>query len=113
METTSSNNHLEAGKSNAIIAYLTLIGFIIALVLNNDKKYAFTSFHIRQSLGLICTGFALGLINIIPIIGWIIGLLGTIVIIVFWVMGLLSAINGQEKPVPVLGEHYQKWFSSL
>lgn len=113
MEPNISNNIQEAGKSNAIIAYLTLIGFIIALVLNNEKKNSFTSFHIRQSLGLICTGFALGLINIVPIIGWIVGLLGTIVIIVFWVIGLIAAINGQEKHVPILGEHYQKWFSSL
>ena len=30
---------------------------------------------------------------------------------VLWLMGLLAAINGQQKPAPVLGENYQRWFA--
>jgi len=26
-------------------------------------------------------------------------------------MGLISAINGQQKPLPVVGAHFQKWFA--
>ena len=37
-------------KSIAIIAYLTLIGLIVAFVMNNDKKQPFAAYHIRQSL---------------------------------------------------------------
>jgi hypothetical protein len=32
---------------------------------------------------------------------------------VLWVIGLMGAINGQEKPVPILGEKFQEWFKSL
>ena len=49
---------------------------------------------------------------IVPILGWIVGFIGWIALLVFWVIGLIGAINGQMKPVPLLGEHYQKWFGT-
>ncbi|WP_417861478.1 DUF4870 domain-containing protein [Winogradskyella sediminis] len=106
-------NSLEEGKTIALIAYLTIVGLIIAFVMNNEKKNSFASYHIRQSLGLGVTGLALSIINIIPILGWIISILGSILLIVLWVIGLMGAINGQEKPVPILGEKFQEWFKSL
>ena len=55
---------IEKGRQNAIISYLTIIGVIVAFYLNNepDKKSTFASFHIRQSLGLWLTFWALGYI---------------------------------------------------
>jgi uncharacterized membrane protein len=32
---------------------------------------------------------------------------------VFWILGLISAINGQEKPIPVVGDLFQKWFAGF
>ena len=51
MEATTDN-----GKTVAIIAYITLIGWIIALIMNNGNKTALGSFHVRQSLGIMCIG---------------------------------------------------------
>jgi uncharacterized membrane protein len=31
---------------------------------------------------------------------------------VLWIMGLIAAINGQMKPMPVVGPLYQKWFGT-
>jgi hypothetical protein len=28
------------------------------------------------------------------------------------VMGFISAATGQQKPLPLVGEHYQKWFAN-
>ena len=42
-------------KSRGIVAYITLIGWIIAIA-TNDPKDKFASFHIRQMLGLLITG---------------------------------------------------------
>ena len=30
---------------------------------------------------------------------------------ILWIMGLIAAVNGQQKPMPVVGEYYQKWFA--
>ena len=86
------------GKNIAIIAYITIIGLIIAYVMNNDKKDAFATYHIKQSLGLAATGLALGIVGMIPILGWIINILGIIVLLYMWVMGLMNA----EKKVQYL-----------
>jgi len=112
METNTQNNIAE-GKNIATIAYITLIGLIVAFVQNGEKKNTFASYHIRQSLGLMCTGLALSFVNIIPILGWIISILGIIGLMVLWVMGLLNAINGKEQPIPILGNLYSKWFANI
>jgi uncharacterized membrane protein len=103
-------------KTIAIISYLTIIGFIIAIVMHGSKKTQLGKFHLRQNLGLIVVGVALMIANIIlafiPIIGWLISLALSIGLLVLWVMGLISAINGQTKPLPVVGEKFQGWFGS-
>lgn len=103
----------DEGKNIAVIAYITVIGLIVAFVMNNDKKLPFAQYHITQSLGLALTGIALGVVGMIPILGWIISILGTFVLIYMWIMGLLNAINDKEKPIPFLGKHYEKWFAKL
>lgn len=108
-----TSNSIEEGKTMAIIAYITIFGLLIAFIMNNDKKNSFTAYHLRQSLGLGATGLALSVINVIPILGWLISILGSLFLIVLWVIGLMGAINGQEKPVPVLGEKFQEWFKNI
>ncbi|HEY9170024.1 MAG TPA: hypothetical protein VIN72_11095 [Lutibacter sp.] len=114
METTKDNTSIIIeGKNIAIIAYITVIGLIIAFVMNNDKKEPFASYHIKQSLGLALTGLALGVIGMIPILGWIINILGIFVLLYMWIIGLMNAINGKESTVPFLGEKYKEWFKNL
>lgn len=113
MESTQTNTQSAEGKTIAIIAYLTVIGLIIAFVMNNDKKNSFAKFHIIQSLGLALTGIALGIIGFIPFLGWLINIIGIFVLLYMWIMGLINAINEKEKPVPLLGDNYKKWFNTI
>lgn len=110
---TNMTSLKEEGKATAIIAYITIIGLIIAFVMNNEKKNAFASYHIGQSLGLALTALALSIINVIPILGWIISFIGFIFILYLWIMGLINAINLKEKPLPILGKKYEEWFKSI
>lgn len=100
-------------KTIAIISYITLIGTIIALVINMNDKKDFASFHIRQSLGLGLSLIVIGFIAIIPILGWIVYIVGMVVLFVLWIIGLMGALNGQEKVVPILGDKFQEWFKGL
>lgn len=103
-------------KTVAILSYLTLIGFIVAVVLHGNKKTRLGTYHLRQSLGLLITAVAVWVLNIVlafvPIIGWLTIMVLWLGLFFLWLMGLISAANGQKKPVPVLGEHYAKWFGS-
>lgn len=102
-------SHVEEGKTMAIIAYLWWVGLLIAFIMNSDKKNAFAKFHIRQALLLTLIGIAGMFVFWIPFIGWALA----IALLVLCVMGLISAINGQEKEVPVLGKYAQEWFKGL
>lgn len=113
MQTENTQLHTTEGKTIAIIAYLTIIGLIIAFVMNNEKQNPFAKYHIKQSLGLALTGLALGIIGLIPILGWIINILGFIALMILWIMALINAINGEEKPVPLLGSKYEEWLKNL
>ncbi|WP_452232959.1 YtxH domain-containing protein [Lacinutrix sp. MEBiC02595] len=98
---------LSDSKNVAIIAHLTIIGWVIALVMNNgEKKSEYGSFYIRQVLGL---GLCLLLLGFIPLVGWILSL----VLVILWVMSLIGALSGEKKLTPILGEYFQDWFKSL
>lgn len=113
MEKTNYAESVQDGKTIGLIAYFTIIGLIIAFVMNNEKKNVFASFHIRQSLGLMLTGFVFGLVNVVPILGWIISLFGSVFLLILWVIALIGAVNGEQKEVPFLGAYYQDWFKSV
>lgn len=106
-------------KTIGIVSYLTLIGWIIALVIYNgsNDKSSLAKFHLRQSLGIFATGFALQIS--IYILAFALKFLFAfvfvvwILMVVLWVIGLIAAVNGEEKPVPVLGEHFQRWFTFI
>jgi uncharacterized membrane protein len=106
----------------ALLAYLTPIlfgvGIVIAIIMHNSKKTALGAFHLRQSLGLIIASIviwmAMMVIGFIPVVNMLLLILVPVVWIgffVLWVMGLISAINAQQKPLPVVGVHFQKWFA--
>ena len=106
---------VEKMDENTIFTYITIIGFIIAIVIHSTKKTALGSFHLRQCLGLLVSALALGVggivLLIIPFIGWLAVMAAWLLLLVMWLMGLIAAVNGQQKPMPVLGEQYQKWFA--
>ena len=79
-------------KTTSIVAYLSLIGLIIAFAAG-DKEGA--KFHLNQAL--VITLFSL--LGVIPIIGT----LWSIFMIVCWILGLIAAINQEEKRVPLIG----------
>lgn len=79
-------------KTTAIVAHITLIGWIIALCAG-DKEGA--KFWINQTLVILL----FDLLAVIPCIGQI----WAIFMVVCWIMSLVSAINQEEKPVPLIG----------
>ena len=103
---------IEEGKTLALVSYLTIIGSIIAIILNGEKKNDFTTFHNRQGLGLCLTWM---------LIGYFVSQFDNIQIsIAFWVsmgsllfLGVMTAINGSMKPIPFIGPLFQKLFSGI
>lgn len=111
-------------RTAAILSYITIIGFIVAIVLHSSKKTALGAFHLRQVLGFIVVGIAVWIavaitsfiLAFIPVIGPILGFLIWAALglggFVLWLMGLIAAIQGKQTPVPVIGAPIQKWFAN-
>ncbi|SDQ78412.1 hypothetical protein [Flagellimonas zhangzhouensis] len=105
-------SEVQEGKSAAIVAYITIIGCLIAITMNMEPKNAFARFHIRQAFGIHVLFHALailltysGMVYLsIPIY---------IFYLVIWVFGFLQALNEKTKPLPFLGVYFQKWFTFI
>ncbi len=106
-----------------VVAYITLIGFIIAIILNGSKEgeeKKFGAFHLRQALGLII--FAVGiyivmllLTTILISISWALLAIVSFISMIVWlgllaliIMGIINAANKTYKEVPVIGKFSSK-----
>jgi len=103
---------IKDGKSTAIVSYLTIIGTLIAYFMNVEKKNTFAGFHLRQALGLWLTYAAIGLL-VSQFDSWLASIGFYIFFAVLFIYGFANALSGKAQPVPLLGEYYQKWFSSF
>lgn len=97
---------LSDGKNVAIIAHITIIGWIIALVMNGSNKTELGSYYIRQVLGIMLLGIVLSIIPVINFFAWILPF-------AMWIMSLVGSLSGEKKPVFLLGEQFQDWFKGL
>jgi uncharacterized membrane protein len=107
---------VEDGKLCAILMYIFPVGLIWYLVDEKMKANAFAKFHLKQALILwiaaiivrVALGIFSSIIAFVPIIGWIfIHLVSPVFWLAFfvlWLVGLMTAINGREKEVPVIGK---------
>ena len=108
---TSASSGLTSNVAGAL-AYFTIIPAIIFLVMEPYNKDRFVKFHAFQCLFLAAASFVLffglSIVAVIPIIGWIIGLLlipllglvlfGTVVFTMY------KAYNHEKFMLPVIGK---------
>jgi len=98
------------GQKNIGMAILCYLGILILVPLLTDAKNdAFVKFHLKQGIVLIIASIAISVINIIPIIGQIISIVGGLIVFVLWIMGIINAAGGQEKQLPIIGQYGDKF----
>lgn len=103
---------IEEGKTLALVAYLTIIGVLIAYFMNQEKHNAFTAFHVRQSLGLWLLYFILGYI-VSGFDNWTLTYSFWIFFLALFLYGIFGAITGKLNTLPLVGNWFQKLFKSL
>ena len=91
-----------------LATFLSIVGFIIALVAKKEDKYVM--FYAKQSL-VVFIGFLIaGAIWMIPIIGWfILGPIAYFVMTVLWIFSWAYSLSGNEKEVPLIGKYSKKF----
>jgi uncharacterized membrane protein len=106
-------------KTISWVSYLTLIGWIIGLVSYNGSpdKSSLARFHLRQMLGLMILSLCISILS--TLLTFSLGRLGVLVgyinlgTLVLWILGFIAALNGEEKPVPLIGDFFQKTFTFI
>ncbi|MFD1061760.1 hypothetical protein ACFQ1Q_00780 [Winogradskyella litorisediminis] len=107
-----NNQTTQEGKNYAIVAYITIIGVLIAYFMTQDNKNSFTTFHIRQSLGLWLIYFILGYI-VGGFDSWIITYSFWIFFLVLFAYGIIGAATGKLNKLPLIGNVFQNVFKSI
>jgi uncharacterized membrane protein len=116
------------GKTTGIVSYLTIIGWLIAYFgMHQSNKTSLGSYQLRQTLLLhivslgvsIILSFILGAMFIsmgtlsiwylFVLVQWVV----RIGLFILWLLGFLGAVNGEEKPIPIIGPMAQKMFPGI
>lgn len=91
---------IEKNKVMGILAYIGIL-FVVPLLAAKDSRFAM--YHANQGLVLFLFGVAIGIVGIVPFLGWLVAAVGVVAQLVFMIMGIINAANGQMKPLPLIG----------
>lgn len=115
---TTSSTGLAPNVAAALSYLFGIITGVVFFVLEKDNQ--FVRFHAMQSIIVsavfIILSIVLRMFLIIPILGWIVGILGSMVLgiigIILWLVLMFKAFQGQEWEVPVLGKYARQYSSA-
>lgn len=89
-------------KTMAIVAWFL---FFVPL-LTDQKDSKFVKFHVNQSLNLVLlsvAGYVVASVLMVVLIGFLLLPVVGIGVFVLWIIGLISALNGETKRLPIIG----------
>lgn len=93
-----NSGSVEEGKSLAWLSYLGIL-LLIPLLVKPDND--FCKHHVKQGLVILIAWIVLGVIQVIPFLGWIIGFIGMIILIVLIIMGIVNSLQGKFWEAPM------------
>ena len=111
---TTPTSSADNGKTAAIVSYITIIGWLVSyFAMYKDNKTSLAAYHLRQTLLLFIIAFGYQIIlwfiiGFMPYSIYLILRLVGIGFFVLWIIGLIAAVNGEEKPMPLIGEKAQE-----
>ena len=104
---SEENNNVSVDQKdiddNKIMGILAYILFLIPLLAAKESPFA--RFHTNQGFLVFLLGIFSSIIMIIPIIGWIAGIIGGLFAFVCFIIGIINAIGGKMKELPLIGKY--------
>jgi uncharacterized membrane protein len=107
----------EENKVKAILACIPIVGLILLFVEKEDQfvRYYAAQYTIVGAIGMVLP-IVVGIIAIVPVIGWIIACLSPLVglaILVLVIMGMVKANNGEKFQIPMVHEYAMKLMAAV
>ena len=115
---TTTSTGLAPNVAGALSYLFGIITGVIFFVLEKDNQ--FVRFHAMQSIIVSATfivlSIVLSIIAMVPILGWIVGALASMVLgivaLILWLVLMFKAFQGQEWEVPIIGKYARQYSSS-
>lgn len=103
------------GNENLMAAASYLLGFVTGIIfLLLEKQSKVVRFHAMQSTilfgGIFVVNIALGFI---PILGWLVGLILSLIAFILWIILMWKAFQGEMYKVPYVGEMAEKQLAKM
>jgi fumarate reductase subunit D len=89
-----------------VLAYLGIL-VLIPLLLKKDDD--FIHWHAKQGLVLLIAYVVVWVFTMIPIIGWILGPIISLVLFVFAIIAIVQVLMGNQWQLPLLGKYADKF----
>ncbi len=107
----------EENKVKAILACIPIVGLILLFVEKDDDfvRYYGAQYTIVGAAGMVLP-IVMGILAIIPVLGWIIACMAPIVslaVLVLVVMGMIKANSGEKFQIPLVHEYALKLMVAL
>lgn len=88
---------------NKVLCVLCYFGILLLIPLLVKKESSFVRFHCNQGLVLLLFNIIVSVLAAVPLVGWVISIVGAVAGLVFWIMGLVNVLNGRAKTLPLIG----------
>ncbi|MGN6395924.1 MAG: hypothetical protein ACTHMI_10190 [Mucilaginibacter sp.] len=122
MEPNAPTN--DNGKTAGIVSYFTIIGWLIAyFALHQNNRTGLGSYQLRQTLlfhisyMVLRWGLSL-LLGIVWLTGGFFSLytlmrIFDLAFFVLWITGFIGAVQGEKRPIPLIGDKAQTMFPTI
>lgn len=114
MEENKTMGNAEGGfdqkdiEENKGITVLSYIGILCLIPLLSKKESKFAQYHAKQGVVLLIAEVITYVVFIIPFIGWLVGMLASIMWLIFAIMGIVNVVGGKAKELPLIGKFADK-----
>lgn len=97
----AEHKEIQEGKIFAGLAYISIL-CIIPLLFKKDNKFAY--YHGKQGLVIFIGEVILMMLVWIPILGWMLAPIGSLIFLVLSIIGIVQALAGNYWQCPVVSE---------
>jgi len=103
----TKESSISEDKLWAILSYIFILWIFPLWVIKPRNEYAV--YHAKQGLVLFIASVIISFVSAIPVLGWIIGPIASIILFVLWIIGIVNAATDKKKPVPLIGQLADKF----
>ena len=95
-------------EDNKVMAAIGYIGILCLVPLLGGKNSPYCQFHGKQGLVLLIAWIAVFFLNVIPLLGWVLWYLASIILVIVSIIGIIKAYKGEKLELPVLADFAKK-----